>query len=121
MKPPDGGKEAGHEVGSEDDKPTFTVHYDEGLKVGYKWYDAEHKPVLFPFGYGLSYTRYEYKGLKVTGGASPTVTFSLKIPGSRAGAEIAEIYVALPAAANEPPKRLAGFTKSCSNRGKAGN
>src|SRR5256884_417517 len=36
-------------------KPTFEVHYDEGLKVGYKWYDAANKPVLFPFGFGLSY------------------------------------------------------------------
>ena len=48
VMPPHRGTEAGHEVGSEDDKPIFTVHYDEGLKVGYKWYDAEHKPVLFP-------------------------------------------------------------------------
>ncbi len=38
------------------ERRTFSVHYDEGVKVGYKWYDAEKKPVLFPFGYGLSYT-----------------------------------------------------------------
>jgi beta-glucosidase len=55
VKPPDGGDDAGHQVKPEDAKATFSVHYDEGLKVGYKWYDAENKPVLFPFGFGLSY------------------------------------------------------------------
>src|SRR6202163_1677746 len=48
------GKEAVMATGEA--KPTFEVHYDEGLKVGYKWYDAEKKPVLFPFGFGLAYT-----------------------------------------------------------------
>ena len=62
-------------------KPTFDVHYDEGLKVGYKWYDAEKKPVLFPFGHGLSYTTYSYSGLKVTPGKDTTVTFTVKNTG----------------------------------------
>jgi beta-glucosidase len=92
-------------------KPAFSVHYDEGLKVGYKWYDAEKKPVLFPFGFGLSYTTYAYSDLAVTPGAKPTVTFSVKNTGTRAGAEIAEIYAALPDSANEPPKRLVGWSK----------
>jgi beta-glucosidase len=92
-------------------KATFTVQYDEGLKVGYKWYDAEKKAVLFPFGYGLSYTTFAYSGLKVTPGKETTVSFSVKNTGSRAGAEIAEVYAALPASADEPPKRLVGWSK----------
>ncbi len=93
-------------------KPTFGITYDEGLKVGYKWYDAEKKPVLFPFGFGLSYTTYSYSGLKVTPGADGTaVTFSVKNTGKRAGVEIAEVYAALPASADEPPKRLVGWSR----------
>lgn len=92
-------------------KPTFSVHYDEGLKVGYKWYDAENKPVLFPFGFGLSYTTYEYSGLQVTPGERPCVGFTVRNVGPRAGAEIAQVYAALPAAADEPPKRLVGWSK----------
>ncbi|HET7104270.1 MAG TPA: glycoside hydrolase family 3 C-terminal domain-containing protein [Terracidiphilus sp.] len=91
--------------------PPFDVTYDEGVKVGYKWYDDEHKPVLFPFGYGLSYTTYRYSGLKVTPGDKVQVSFTLANTGKRSGAEIAEVYAALPAAAQEPPKRLVGFTK----------
>ncbi len=92
-------------------EPTFSVHYDEGLKVGYKWYDAEKKAVLFPFGYGLSYTTFAYSGMKVTPGRETTVSFTVKNTGSRDGAEIAEVYAALPASADEPPKRLVGFSK----------
>jgi beta-glucosidase len=111
VKPPGGGEDAGNDLKPEDFKPIFSVHYDEGLKVGYKWYDAEKKPVLFPFGYGLSYTTFQYSGLKVTAGKEPTVSFLLKNAGARAGAEVAQIYVELPAAAGEPPKRLAGWSK----------
>jgi beta-glucosidase len=99
--------------------PTFEVHYDEGLKVGYKWYDAEHKAVLFPFGYGLSYTTFDYSGLKVSPGEETTVSFTLKNTGSRAGAEVAEVYVALPASAGEPPKRLVGWSKVPLNPGES--
>jgi beta-glucosidase len=95
----------------------FQVTYDEGVKVGYKWYDAEKKPVLFPFGYGLSYTTYSYSNLKVISGGTPRVTFTVTNTGNRAGAEIAEVYAALPASANEPPKRLVGFSKIRLNGG----
>jgi beta-glucosidase len=91
--------------------PPFQVTYDEGVKVGYKWYDAENKPVLFPFGYGLSYTTYSYSNLKVTPGKNPRVTFTITNTGNRAGAEVAEVYASLPATAAEPPKRLVGFSK----------
>ena len=92
-------------------KATFTVNYDEGVKVGYKWYDAEKKPVLFPFGYGLSYTTYAYSDVSVSPGNETTVTFTVKNTGSRAGDEISEVYASLPDSANEPPKRLVGFSK----------
>jgi beta-glucosidase len=99
--------------------PAFQVTYDEGVKVGYKWYDAENKPVLFPFGYGLSYTTYSYSNLKVTPGKNPRVTFTVTNTGNRAGAEVAEVYASLPAAAAEPPKRLVGFSKVKLNAGES--
>jgi beta-glucosidase len=97
----------------------FQVTYDEGVKVGYKWYDAENKPVLFPFGYGLSYTTYSYSNLKVSVGKNPRVTFTVTNTGSRAGAEVAEVYASLPAAAAEPPKRLVGWSKVKLNAGES--
>jgi beta-glucosidase len=90
------------------------VTYDEGVKVGYKWYDAEHKPVLFPFGFGLSYTTFHYSALTVQrkeAGGKVKAAFTIANTGARTGAEVAEVYAALPAAAEEPPKRLVGFTK----------
>jgi beta-glucosidase len=111
VTPPPGAQGKAAVMRSGEAKPTFSVHYDEGLKVGYKWYDAENKPVLFPFGYGLSYTTYSYSNLKVTQGDEPTVSFVIKNTGDCAGAEIAQIYAALPASAGEPPKRLVGWSK----------
>ncbi len=85
--------------------------YDEGVKVGYKWYDAEKKPVLFPFGFGLSYTTFAYSGLKVTPGDKVEISFTLANTGARPGAEMPRCTPSLPASAEEPPKRLIGFTK----------
>ncbi|MGA2157411.1 MAG: glycoside hydrolase family 3 C-terminal domain-containing protein, partial [Bryobacteraceae bacterium] len=86
----------------------FDIEYDEGLLVGYKWYDAKNKQPLFPFGYGLSYTTYSYSGLKVS---QAGISFDVKNTGQRAGAEIAEVYATLPQAAGEPFQRLVAFKK----------
>jgi beta-glucosidase len=108
--PPTGGP--GGFGGGRGGLPPFDVPYTEGLKVGYKWFDAENKEPLFPFGFGLSYTTYVYSGLKVTpAGNGLTVTFSVKNTGKRGGQEIAEVYASLPAGNGEPPKRLIGWDR----------
>ena len=99
--------------------PAFQTYYNEGLKVGYKWYDAEKKPTLFPFGYGLSYTTYSYSALTVTPGDHLHISFTVKNTGERAGTEIAEAYAALPASAGEPPKRLVGWSRVRLNPGES--
>jgi beta-glucosidase len=86
----------------------FDIDYTEGLKVGYKWFQAENKQPLFYFGHGLSYTTFAYSGLKA---GIDSVTFTVRNTGKRAGAEVAQVYAGLPAAANEPPKRLVGWEK----------
>ncbi|MBZ5655058.1 MAG: glycoside hydrolase family 3 C-terminal domain-containing protein [Acidobacteriia bacterium] len=87
------------------------ANYTEGLKVGYRWFDAENKEPLFPFGFGLSYTSFAYSELKITSGSQPQVSFRLKNTGSRAGAETAQLYLGLPPSAGEPPKRLVAWKK----------
>ena len=90
---------------------SFKVDYNiEGAAVGYKWYESQKKPVLFPFGFGLSYTAFSYSNLKV-GKDGESVTLTVTNTGSRAGAEIAEAYVSLPASASEPWKRLIAYKK----------
>lgn len=86
------------------------VHYDEGPEVGYKWYEAENKQPLFAFGFGLSYTTYEYSGLSVDS-AAKTAHFTVKNTGQRAGAEIAEVYAKLPRGSDESFQRLVGWKR----------
>jgi beta-glucosidase len=87
------------------------INYTEGLKVGYKWFDAEGKEPLFPFGFGLSYTTYAYSELKITPGKQAQVSCKVTNTGERAGAEIVQVYVSLPSSAGEPFKRLAAWDK----------
>jgi beta-glucosidase len=84
----------------------FDIDYTEGLKVGYKWFQAENKKPLFAFGHGLSYTSFAYSDVTAT---IDSVSFTVRNTGRRAGAEIAQVYASLPASANEPPKRHFGF------------
>ena len=70
----DKGQGSGVDNGPTHVQSKYTVHYDEGAKVGYKWYESEHKQPLFPFGFGLSYTTYAYSNLK-TDNAQRTVSF----------------------------------------------
>jgi beta-glucosidase len=88
----------------------YSVTYDEGAEVGYKWFEAQHKQPLFAFGYGLSYTTFEYSGLKVDSEAK-SVRFTVKNTGGRAGTEIAEVYARLPQGADESYKRLVGWMR----------
>jgi beta-glucosidase len=88
----------------------FDLNYTEGAKVGYKWFEATNKQPLFPFGFGLSYTTYAYSGLTVDD-AQHTVHFTVRNTGKREGTEIAQVYVALPAAAKEDYRRLAAWQR----------
>ncbi len=91
--------------------PPFDVDYNiQGAKVGYKWFESKQIQPLFPFGFGLSYTTYEYSGLNVDS-QGHQVSFEVKNTGNSAGTEIAEVYASLPASAGESYKRLVAFDR----------
>jgi len=72
----------------------FDVDYDiEGADVGYRWFARTGAAPLFPFGYGLSYTRFGYSDLEVTGGDALRVRFSVGNEGDRAGEDVPQVYV----------------------------
>ena len=96
----------------------YAVHYDEGVEVGYKWFEAEHKTPLFPFGFGLSYTTFAYSALSVDS-AAKTARFTVRNTGTRAGTEIAEVYATLPKGSDEAFQRLAGFARITLDPGKS--
>ena len=93
------------------------VKYEEDILVGYRWYDTKQLPVVYPFGYGLSYTDFSFAGLstdKKSYGPDETVkvTFTLTNTGKRDGAEVAQLYVSDPeCSVMRPVKELKGFKK----------
>lgn len=108
-----------------EDNPSFlnfpgdgrTVEYKESVFVGYRYYDTKKMPVRYPFGYGLSYTTFEYSDLTLSANEindTDTLTVSLKVKntGAMAGKEIVQLYVADKTnAARRPEKELKNFTK----------
>ncbi|WP_084102859.1 glycoside hydrolase family 3 protein [Demequina sp. NBRC 110051] len=91
-----------------------TMRYTEGLRMGYRWFQAEGIVPLFPFGYGLSYTSFVVSDVAVSSstfdGSPITVSATVTNTGSRAGAEVVQVYLGVPSH-GQPPKRLVGFAK----------
>lgn len=101
---------SGHWVPDDQPRQTFVADYNEGVRFGYKWFDSEKKQPLFPFGYGLSYTRFQYRDLHVDA-VRKAVTFTIDNVGDLKGTEIAEIYVELPKTSGEHFRRLAAWQR----------
>ncbi|WP_313317616.1 glycoside hydrolase family 3 C-terminal domain-containing protein [Stenotrophomonas sp.] len=91
------------------------VEYRDGIWVGYRHFDTRKLDVAYPFGFGLSYTSFDYSDLKVERGSQGAVRASVKITntGKLAGREIAQVYVsAPPAALHKPEQELRAFAKT---------
>ena len=95
-----------------------SVHYKEGLYVGYRYFDKVKKPVLFPFGYGLTYTTFGYSNLKIENPEADilkedlVVSFDVENTGTRFGKEAVQVYVKdVESTAYRPEKELKGFEK----------
>ena len=91
----------------------LNVEYKESIYVGYRYYDKSKKAVLFPFGYGLSYTNFKYSNLNITQKENRlNVSFKIKNIGNRKGKEIAEVYISQKKSMIfKPEKELKGFEK----------
>jgi beta-glucosidase len=91
------------------------VQYSEGIDVGYRWYEAEDRTPLFPFGFGLSYTSFRFSHLHVpntvVGDADTTVTATVTNTGTRAGSDVAQLYLGDPPSTGEPPRVLTDFRR----------
>jgi beta-glucosidase len=88
---------------------SFAVDYREGADIGYRWFARRKLEPLFPFGYGLSYTTFDYSGLKITGAHDLVATFEVRNTGKRAGYAVPQVY--LTGAAERPERRLVAWAK----------
>ena len=95
-------------------KDVDVTKYEEGIYVGYRWFDKQNLPVSYPFGYGLSYTSFEYSDPTVVNdGKTVTATVSVKNVGSVAGKEAVQLYVSAPAGTlDKPVKELKAYGKT---------
>lgn len=91
-----------------------TVSYDEGIAVGYRYYDAKGQQPRFPFGHGLSYTTFAHGSLEAAyDRTARLITLSVTVTntGRRQGTDVVQVYATLPAAAGAEPRRLVAFRK----------
>jgi len=89
--------------------PLFDAPATEGVRVGYKWFESQQEQPLFPFGFGLSYTTFEFSNLTAS---QHEVTFRVHNTGQRAGTEVAQVYAVLPASTGESTfKRLVAWDR----------
>jgi beta-glucosidase len=96
------------------------VDYSEGVDIGYRWYQSQGITPLFPFGYGLSYTKFSFSNLSVgafNADGNATVTAKITNTGTVAGADVAQMYVGDPASSQDPPQQLKGFDRVTLNPG----
>jgi beta-glucosidase len=107
--------------GGKSEEDVFTINYNEGAAVGYKWFDKNNLQPLFPFGHGLSYTTFTFGVPKATAKPNGVVTVDVPVrnSGPVRGMEVAQIYVSPAAGGWEAPKRLGGFQKVDLAPGKA--
>lgn len=85
------------------------IEYTEGSEAGYRWFARQGTQPLFAFGHGLSYTRFEHAGLRVTRGRVPQASLSVRNSGDRAGADVVQLY--LVSRAGQRLQRLVGFAR----------
>lgn len=97
------------------DRPNIDfTNYEEDIYVGYRYFDTFNVPVSYPFGYGLSYTTFDYSNMSSTdNGKSFTFTCTITNNGSKAGKEVVELYISAPGKdMAKPAKELKGFVKT---------